>query len=61
MAQHFWLGLAGDTSVDTAQDEDSEELSSTDGIATDLPNRFQQDISPSLLLAVNWVSSEIFT
>lgn len=33
--------------------------SSTDGIATDLPNRFQQDISPSLLLAVNWVSSEI--
>lgn len=48
MAQRFWWGLMVDTSVDTAQDKDSKELSSTDRVATDLPNNFQQGF-PSLL------------
>lgn len=52
-----WLVLVMDTSADTTQVEDSEELSSTDRITTDLTNKFQQDIHFSL--AVIWVSSKI--
>lgn len=52
-----WLVLVMDTSVDTTQVEDSEELSSTDGITTDLTNKFQQDIHFSL--AVIRVNSKI--
>lgn len=42
-----------DTSADTTQVEDAEELSSIDRITTDLTNKFQQDISPSLLFGCN--------
>lgn len=45
----FQWGLVVATSVGTTQDKGSRELSSTDRVTTDLPNRFQQDSTPCRL------------